>query len=74
MMIRWILRKFGYYKIRYGFSCGRHWIEIDGKTMAQTPGDAIWLRDEDVQRIGYVAIDRGRHWTMPTEEIMGIRQ
>lgn len=42
------LRKLGYVKIEHGFSCGRHYIIIDGKTIAQTPGDDIWMRDEDV--------------------------
>ena len=35
-------------KIDYGFSCGRHWIKIDGKMIAQTPGDDVWMKDEDV--------------------------
>jgi hypothetical protein len=47
-VMRRFLKLFGYYKIDYGFSCGRHWIEIDGKVVAQTPGDDVWLRDEDV--------------------------
>jgi hypothetical protein len=34
--------------IDYGFSCGRHWIKINGKVIAQTPGDDVWMRDEDV--------------------------
>ena len=48
--MRWLLRLFGYYKIEYGHACGRHWMSIDGKTIAQTPGD-IWLRDDDVRRL-----------------------
>ena len=60
------LRRFGYYKCDYGFACGRHWIKIDGKTICQTSGD-VWLRDEDVQRIGYVCLDRGRHWDDPSD-------
>lgn len=35
-------------KIDYGFSCGRHWISINGKIIAQTPGDDVWMRDADV--------------------------
>lgn len=35
-------------KVDYGFSCGRHWISIGGKVIAQTSGDDVWMRDEDV--------------------------
>lgn len=59
-----ILRYFGYYKIDYGFSCGRHWISIGGKILAQTPGDAVWMRDEDVHRLAYIVID-GCVWSEP---------
>ena len=65
--MRWFLRLFGYYKIDYGFSCGRHWISIDSVVIAQNPGD-LWLRDEDVHRLGYHLIDKGRHWTTPNAE------
>lgn len=64
-MIRAILHKLGYLKVDYGFACGRHWIEIDGKTICQTSGDDIFLRDEDVHRLGYELIDKGKHWTKP---------
>lgn len=50
-MIRRILKMFGFYKIEYGFSCGRHWVSIDGQVIAQTPGDDVWLRDEDVCKL-----------------------
>lgn len=50
-MFKSLLRKFGYYTIDYGFATGRHWIAIDGKIIAQTAGDDVWLRDEDVERI-----------------------
>lgn len=49
--MRKLLKFFGYYAIDYGCSCGRWWIEIDGKTIAQTSGDDLFLRDEDVKRI-----------------------
>lgn len=61
----WLLRFFGYYRIDYGFSCGRHWMTINGKTIAQTAGDAVWMRDEDVHRLGYAVLDHGKHWTAP---------
>ncbi len=64
-MIRWLLRKFGYFRIDYGFSCGRHWMSIDGKVIAQTAGDHVYLRDEDVHRLVYTAIDGGRYWSRP---------
>jgi len=64
-MLRKILKFFGYYKIDYGFACGRHWIEIDGNVIAQTSGDEVWLRDEDVHRIGYTILDKGEHWDKP---------
>ena len=63
------LRKHGYLKVDYGFACGRHWIEIDGKVIAQTGGDDVWLRDEDVHRIGYAVIDHGKHWYEPDDPI-----
>jgi len=63
-MIRWLLKKFGYYHMNYGFACGRHWLSIDGRIIAQTPGD-IWLRDEDCHRLGYIFLDHGKHWTRP---------
>jgi hypothetical protein len=49
--MKWLLKKFGFYQIEYGFACGRHWIEIDGKVIAQTLGDDIWMRDEDVAKM-----------------------
>jgi hypothetical protein len=42
---------FRYNKIDYGFSCGRHWISINGKVIAQTPGDYLWLKDEDISKV-----------------------
>lgn len=63
-MFSWLLRKLGYYRVDYGFSCGRHWMSIDGHFIAQTPGD-IWLRDEDVHRVVYETIDHGKHWSVP---------
>ncbi len=60
-----ILRYFGYLKVDYGFSCGRHWISIDDKIIAQTSGDDVWLKDEDVHRLGYIICDKGKHWTKP---------
>lgn len=35
-------------EIDCGFSCGRHWISINGKVIAQTDGDDVWMKDEDV--------------------------
>lgn len=64
-LIRCIFRKLGYLKVDYGFSCGRHWLCIDGKTIAQTSGDDIWLRDEDIHRLGFEIIDHGKHWDAP---------
>lgn len=64
-MISWLLRKFGYHHIDYGFSCGRHWMSIDGKTIAQTSGDSVWLRDEDVHQLVYHTVDGGRYFSNP---------
>lgn len=63
--MRRLLKYFGFYKIDYGFATGRHWIEIDGKVIAQTSGDDVWLRDEDVHRLGYIVLDKGLHWNKP---------
>jgi hypothetical protein len=68
-VVRRVLRRFGYLKCDYGFSCGRHWVEIDGKVIAQTSGDDVWLRDEDVHRLGYAIIDHGKHWSAPNAEV-----
>lgn len=27
-MIEWLLRRFGYYRIDYGFATGRHWLTV----------------------------------------------
>src|ERR1700722_13830653 len=35
-------------KIDCGFSCGRHWIKINDVMIAQTSGDDVWMKDEDV--------------------------
>lgn len=64
--MRSILRWFGFYKIDYGFSCGRHWIEIDGKVIAQSEND-ILMCDEDVHRLGYEILDNGKHWAEPKQ-------
>lgn len=65
-MVRQILKWFGYYKVDYGYSCGRHWIEIDGITISQTHGfNNIWMSDSDVHRIGYLVFDKGESWTKP---------
>jgi len=66
-MIKRILRYFGYYKIDYGFSCGRHWMSIDGKVVAQTSGDDVYLHDEDVHKLVYYTIDKGKHWREPVD-------
>lgn len=64
-MIRWLLRKFGYYKCDYGFACGRHWISIDTKVIAQTSGDDFYLPDETIHALGYTLFDHGKHWRTP---------
>lgn len=64
-----LMKKFGYVKVNYGFACGRHWIEIDGKIIAQTNGDDVWLRDEDIHRLGYALFDHGRYWDYPDDPI-----
>jgi hypothetical protein len=65
-MIRGLLRHFGFYKIDHGFATGRHWIEIDGKTIADTDGDDIRLRDIDVLRIGARIFGT---WTAPEDDL-----
>lgn len=71
-MIRWLLWKFGYLKVDYGFSCGRHWIKIDGKVIAQTPGDDVWLRDEEITLLGRAVIPgcAAKHWRTSAEIAM----
>ena len=61
-MIRALLCLFGFYHIDYGFACGRHWMSIDGKIIAQTKGDDCWMRDEDVHRL-ITCVDKSKHWT-----------
>lgn len=60
-MIRWLLRKLGYVSIDYGFSCGRHWVAIDGKVIAQTSGDDFWLEDAQIRRMA-IAVVPGCVW------------
>lgn len=69
--MRWLLRFFGYYKIDYGFSCGRHWMEIDGKIVAQTAGDDVWLRDEDVHALVVGTIGAGHGWELTVRDLHG---
>jgi hypothetical protein len=64
-LVRRFLRRFGYLKVDYGFACGRHWVEIDGTVISQTSATHVWLRDDDVHRLGYAIIDHGKHWDMP---------
>jgi hypothetical protein len=64
-IMRKILKRFGYLKVDYGFSCGRHWIEIDGNVIAQSSGDDVWMRDEDIHRLGYTVLDKGKYWSDP---------
>ena len=47
--MRWLLRKLGYFKVDYGFSCGRHWLQIDNKVIAQTSGDDFYLPDDKIR-------------------------
>ena len=60
-----IFRLFGYYRCDYGFSCGRAWVTIDGRTICQTPRDDLWMADEDVCDLAYVMFDRGKHMKEP---------
>lgn len=62
-MIDRILKRAGYYKVRWGFATGRYWMEIDGKTAAQAEGNDVWLRDEDVRELQEVIFEGklGKH-------------
>jgi len=60
-----ILRRCGYYRCDYGFSCGRHWVRIDGRVIAQSNADEVWMPDRFVHALGYVCFDRGRRWEEP---------
>ncbi len=37
--------------VDYGFSCGRHWITINGIEISQTGGADVYLPDEKVKEI-----------------------
>lgn len=63
------LRKHGYLKCDYGFACGRHWVEIDGMTMAQGSGNEMNIPDHLVQLIGYKILDKGNFWEIPDPNI-----
>lgn len=65
IMLRWLLKNIGYYRVDYGFSCGRHWLSIDGRTVAQTSGDHCYLPDEMVHEVVYYTIDQGKRWSNP---------
>lgn len=47
----WLLRKLGFYKIEWGYACGRAFIRIDGKTIAHTSGDDVFCQNETVAEI-----------------------
>ena len=42
--------------IDYGVSCGRHWIRIGDKVIAQTSGDDFWMLDNDIRRLAIAII------------------
>lgn len=42
--------------IDYGFSCGRHWISINDKVIAQTPGDDFCMPDEEIRKLAIAVI------------------
>jgi len=68
-MITDLLRRLGYLKVDYGFSCGRHFIEIDGKIIAQTNGNDVWMRDEDISTLGRAVIPGcAAHWQRPVRD------
>jgi hypothetical protein len=60
-VIRALLRWLGYVSIDYGYACGRHWVEIDGKVIAQTHGDDLWMKDEEIRRLA-IAVIPGCVW------------
>lgn len=59
MIIR-MLRRLGYVKFEYGFACGRHWMEIDGRMFAQSDDD-VRVPDEFVERICHAVANGGGH-------------
>jgi hypothetical protein len=44
-------------EINYGLSCGRNWIEIDGKMIYQADGADLYMKDEDVAKLIKVLCD-----------------
>lgn len=67
-MLRSILRRFGYIKTDFGFTCGRHYLIVDGKTIAQTPGDDIWMKDGDIRDLGRAIVPGCKQvWIEPTD-------
>lgn len=55
------------YTIDHGFACGRHWISIDGKVIAQTSGNDVFMRDEEISRLIDGVIRPSRSWRRETE-------
>lgn len=72
--LAWLYDGRGKHNIDYGFATGRHWMSIDGKMIYQGPGADVWMRDEDIHRLVYHTIDKGKHWTMPIQQITGIEK
>lgn len=68
-MIRRLLKRFGFYKIDYGFACGRCWVSVDEKVIAQTAGDDLYLTDDDVKRFSVYIL--GANYTEPIRDQHG---
>jgi hypothetical protein len=47
-MIRKLLAIFGYHKVKWGYTCGRHWVEIDGFLILDSTVGHAWMRDDHV--------------------------
>jgi hypothetical protein len=62
-----VLGRVGYIRASYGFATGRHWIILDGKMIYQGVNADVRMRDQDVHKLGYCVLDKGKHWTDPME-------
>jgi len=49
--MRWFLKLFGFYKVEYGYACGRHWMSINDKVIAATDDDDFYMPDDLVKSL-----------------------
>jgi hypothetical protein len=55
--IRGFLRKLGYVRFEHWEENGKHCLRIDGKLIAQSSESDVWMKDEEIHRMGWALLD-----------------